>query len=115
MVIGAEEGFTRQEIEALGKYLQTKFSRFLHSLAKGSQDATAKTYRFIPLQDFTSDSDIDWNNPIIDIDEQLFEKYRLTSSEMKYIKNNIKKIVSFRDTIFFNAFKTYLCLTPVLC
>ena len=30
-------------------------------------------------------------------------------------KNNIKKIVSFRDTIFFNAFKTYLCLTPVLC
>ncbi len=92
MVIGAEEGFTRQEIEALGKYLQTKFSRFLHSLAKGSQDATAKTYRFIPLQDFTSDSDIDWNNPIIDIDEQLFEKYRLTSSEMKYIKNNIKKM-----------------------
>lgn len=92
MVIGAEEGFKRQEIEALGKYLQTKFSRFLHSLAKGSQDATAKTYRFIPLQDFTSDSDIDWNNPIIDIDEQLFEKYRLTSSEMEYIKNNIKEM-----------------------
>lgn len=92
MVIGAEEGFTRQEIEALGKYLQTKFSRFLHSLAKGSQDATAKTYRFIPLQDFTSDSDIDWNNPVINIDEQLFEKYRLTSSEMEYIKNNIKEM-----------------------
>jgi len=92
MVIGAEERFTRQEIEALGKYLQTKFSRFLHSLAKGSQDATAKTYRFIPLQDFTSDSDIDWHNPIIDIDEQLFEKYRLTSSEVEYIKNNIKEM-----------------------
>src|SRR5690625_1672735 len=90
MVIGANEGFKRGELEALGKYLQTKFSRFLHSLAKGSQDATAKTYRFIPLQDFSNNSDIDWSKPIIDIDEQLFEKYNLTSSERKYINNNIK-------------------------
>lgn len=92
MVIGAEKGFGRLEIEALGKYLQTKFSRFLHSLAKGSQDATAKTYRFIPLQDFTSDSDIDWNKPIVDIDEQLYERYQLTQSEIEYIKNSVKEM-----------------------
>jgi len=90
MVIGVEEGFGKQEIEALGKYLQTKFSRFLHSLAKGSQDATAKTYRFIPLQDFSNNSDIDWSKPIIDIDEQLFDKYNLSSTERKYINKNIK-------------------------
>src|SRR5690625_176595 len=93
MVIGANERFKRGEIEALGKYLQTKFSRFLHSLAKGSQDATAKTYRFIPLQDFSNNSDIDWSKPIIDIDEQLFNKYNLTLTERNHIKNNIKDMV----------------------
>ena len=42
IVIGADEDYGKSEAEALGKYLQTKFSRFLHSLAKGSQDATSK-------------------------------------------------------------------------
>ncbi|MGM8365608.1 Eco57I restriction-modification methylase domain-containing protein [Virgibacillus sp. W0181] len=92
MVIGAEEELGQQEIEALGKYLQTKFSRFLHSLAKGSQDATTKTYRFIPMQDFTSNSDISWDNSIVEIDEQLYKKYKLTPSEVEYIKSNIKKM-----------------------
>lgn len=72
------------------KYLQTKFLRYLLSLAKSSHHATAKAYRFIPLQDFTNNSDIDWSKSIKDIDEQLFKKYNLTSSERKYINNNIK-------------------------
>lgn len=92
MVIGAAEELGQQEIEALGKYLQTKFSRFLHSLAKGSQDATAKTYRFIPMQNFTKYSDINWDNSIIEIDEQLYKKYNLTALEVEYIKSNIKEM-----------------------
>ena len=35
------------------KYYKTMFVRFLHSMAKSSQDATSKTYRFVPLQQFT--------------------------------------------------------------
>ncbi len=37
----------------LSNYMRTRFARFLHSLAKISQHGTAKTYAFIPLQDFT--------------------------------------------------------------
>ena len=72
------------------KYLRTKFARYLHSLAKASQDATAKTFRFVPLQNFTSSSDIDWTKSIEEIDEELFNKYNLSNEEKEHIKNTIK-------------------------
>lgn len=90
IVIGADSDYGKNEIEYLGRYLQTKFSRFLHSLAKGSQDATSKTYRFIPMQDFSSDSDINWDNPSVEIDQQLYSKYGLSQEEINYISENIK-------------------------
>lgn len=90
IVIGADSNYGKNEAEALGKYLQTKFSRFLHSLAKGSQDATSKTYRFIPLQDFSANSDIDWNVSNTEIDRQLYKKYGLSQMEINYIDENIK-------------------------
>ena len=46
LVIGAEMNLTQETATNLISYLQTKFVRFLHSLAKASQDATSKTYRF---------------------------------------------------------------------
>jgi hypothetical protein len=48
-------------------------------------------YRFVPLQDFTSNSDIVWNKHIDDIDKQLFSKYSLTESEINRIISKIKK------------------------
>lgn len=90
IVIGADNAYEKNEAEALGKYLQTKFSRFLHSLAKGSQDATSKTYRFIPMQDFSANSDINWNNPNAEIDQQLYKKYELSQEEINYIEENVK-------------------------
>ena len=74
----------------LCKYLTSKFVRFLHKQAKASQDASSKTYRFIPLQDFGEESDIDWYEPIDNIDEQLFDKYNLSQEEREHIKNSIK-------------------------
>lgn len=71
-------------------YLQTKFARFFHLLAKASHDATSKTYRFVPLQDFTEHSDIDWSQPIDKIDQQLFDKYHLLPEEQEFIKKIIK-------------------------
>lgn len=78
------------EAKNLCKYLTSKFARFLHKQAKASQDASSKTYRFIPLQDFTGKSDIDWSKPIDNIDEQLFDKYNLSQEEREHIKNSIK-------------------------
>lgn len=74
----------------MSKYLMTKFSRFMHSLAKASQDASSKTYRFIPIQDFTEHSDIDWLQSLDEIDEQLFNKYNLLDKEREHIKTSIK-------------------------
>lgn len=52
----------------LGKYLQTKFVRYAMSIMKMSQNTYQIVYEFVPLQDFTSASDIDWSQSIADID-----------------------------------------------
>ena len=74
------------------RYFKTKFARFMHSLAKASQDATAKTYRFVPLQDFTSNSDIDWSKSVSEIDKQLYKKYGFSKDEIEFIESKVKEM-----------------------
>ena len=62
----------------------------MHSIGKASQDATSKTYKFIPLQNFNLDSDIDWSKSIQDIDKQLYKKYKLNKKEIEFIEDMIK-------------------------
>ena len=64
----------------------------MHSLSKASHHGTSKTYKFVPLQNFTSDSDIDWSKSIQDIDNQLYAKYGLTSEEKEFIESMIKSM-----------------------
>lgn len=90
LVIGAELGLNEVSANNLAIYLKTRFARYLHSLAKISQHGTNKTYRFVPLQDFTENSDIDWTKSIDEIDEQLFAKYNLSPEEIAFIKSMIK-------------------------
>ena len=59
-------------------------------MAKASQHATSKTYRFVPLQDFTNNSDIDWGKSIPEIDAQLYKKYKLTEEEIAFVESMIK-------------------------
>lgn len=74
----------------LKNYLETKFLRFMVTLVKSSQNTTQIVYRFVPIQDFTEKSDIDWTKSIDEIDEQLFNKYNLTKEERNHIKSSIK-------------------------
>ena len=90
LIIGSELNLDSKTISNLETYLKTKFLRYLHSLSKGSQDATSRTYRFIPLQDFTDKSDIDWSKDVNDIDKQLFAKYNLSDDEINHIVQSIK-------------------------
>ena len=92
IAVGANKDITEKEALNLSKYLTTKFVRFLHKQAKASQDASSKTYRFIPIQKFTSDSDIDWTKSVDEIDNQLFDKYNLSDEEREHIKNSIKNM-----------------------
>lgn len=85
-----DDNLTKESAENAVKYMISKFVRYIHSLSKSSQDATAKTFKFVPMQDFTHDSDIDWTKSINQIDEQLFEKYNLNEEEKEHIKLSIK-------------------------
>lgn len=80
ILIGMDLGLDERKCRNLQGYLRTKFVRFLHSLAKASHDATSKTYRFIPMQNF----DEEWN------DSKLYEKYNLTEEEINFIEEHIK-------------------------
>ena len=81
---------TDQEAKNFVKYIQTKFLRILVSAAKLSQDAMSKVYRYVPLQDFTVNSDIDWSKSIEEIDAQLYVKYDLSDEEIAFIESMIK-------------------------
>lgn len=90
LVVGAELSLNKISSKNLSSYLRTRFARFMHSLAKISQHGTSTTYQFVPLQNFTSKSDIDWSKSIEEIDKQLYKKYRLTKEEISFIESMIK-------------------------
>ena len=92
IVIGVDLNLDMTSASNLCKYFKTKFARFQHSVGKASQDATSKTYKFIPLQDFTLDSDIDWTKSITEIEQQLYKKYDLSDEEIKFIDKMIKSM-----------------------
>ena len=81
---------SEEEMKNVAVYLRTKFLRFLVLLKKNTQHATSKVYSLVPLQNFTSKSDIDWSLSVADIDRQLYAKYKLTEDEIAFIESMIK-------------------------
>ena len=81
---------SHEEATNFSSYLKTRFFRILVCAAKVTQHAQDRVYRFVPLQDFTSKSDIDWSRPVSEIDAQLYAKYGITKSEQKFIESMIK-------------------------
>ncbi len=90
IVAGVDLELNELSATNLCKYFTTKFARFQHSVGKASQDATSKTFKFVPLQNFTSKSDIDWSKSTVEIDKQLYTKYKLTQEEIDFIEEMIK-------------------------
>lgn len=90
IVLGIDLKLDSTSATNLGKYFKTKFARFQHSIGKASQDATSKTYKFVPLQNFNSDSDIDWSKSVQEIDRQLYSMYNLTQDEIDFVESMIK-------------------------
>ena len=80
---------TRLEAENLLKYIKTKFFRALVGILKVTQHSTT-TYEFVPLQNFTEDSNIDWTKSIQEIDNQLYEIYSFSKDEINFIENHVK-------------------------
>ncbi len=90
---------TLEEAQTIEKYMKSKFCRFLVMLrlSDGQNGCGGHYFEFVPDQDFTSDSDINWNSlpdgtkqdQVTDIDRQLYQKYNLTQEEIEYIDSTI--------------------------
>ncbi|MBR1840396.1 MAG: Eco57I restriction-modification methylase domain-containing protein [Prevotella sp.] len=78
------------ERDNCNSYLRTKFFRMILCARKMDQGTSKEVYSFVPLQDFTENSDIDWSKPIKEIDTQLYKKYKLTEEEINFIESMIK-------------------------
>jgi hypothetical protein len=78
------------EADALRKYLHTRFLRFLLLQSLTSMNISRGNFRFVPLQDFTEKSDVDWRQSVANIDQQLYVKYGLTDEETVFIESMIK-------------------------
>lgn len=61
-------------------YMKTRLFRFLVLLIKNTQDAPARVYQFVPLQDFSHP----WT------DEMLYKKYGLDDKEIAFIESMIR-------------------------
>lgn len=81
---------TLQESEFTLKYIKSKFARTLLGVLKITQHNTPETWRKVPLQDFTSNSDINWSVSIPEIDQQLYAKYGLDEHEIAFIEEKVR-------------------------
>lgn len=83
---------SEEEAENCLKYIKTKFARLLLGVLKVTQDNPGPKWKYVPLQDFTNHSDIDWTKSISDIDNQLYKKYDLDLQEIKFIEDKIENM-----------------------
>lgn len=83
---------TKDEAENCMKYIKTKFARVCLGILKITQSNKKETWKYVPIQDFIKNSDIDWSKNISEIDEQLFLKYNLDDNEKQFIKEKIKEM-----------------------
>lgn len=83
---------TNEEAQNALNYIIGKFARALLGVMKATQHITPKSFRYIPLQDFTSHSDIDWSKSIPEIDQQLYRKYGLDEKEISFIESHVKEM-----------------------
>ena len=90
--IGVGAFDTEFEANAMFKYIKSKFARTMLGILKITQDNDKEVWRFVPLQDFTPNSDIDWSKSIPEIDQQLYKKYDLTPDEIKFIETHVKEM-----------------------
>ena len=98
-VIGYTETFisvgefnSLEEAEACLKYIKSKFLRTMLGVLKITQDNTKAVWHYIPLQDFTVNSDIDWTQSVADIDRQLYQKYGLSPEEITFIETHVREM-----------------------
>lgn len=80
----------KSEASNLLKYVKTKFFRAMVGIKKTAVFNYKDCFSFVPVQDFTANSDIDWSKSIPEIDQQLYRKYNLNQDEIDFIETHVK-------------------------
>lgn len=81
----------KTEADNVLKYIKTKFVRALLGSMKITQhNQTKEVWKNIPMQNFHSNSEINWSQPIMKIDQQLYVKYGLNDAEIHFIEKNVR-------------------------
>ena len=83
---------TEKEAKSVYKYVKTRFARVMIGILKVTQDNKKSVWKYVPLQDFTDHSDIDWSKSVAEIDRQLYRKYDLTADEIEFIETHVKEM-----------------------
>ena len=83
----------KSEAKACIKYIKTKFARTLLGILKITQHNPAEKWNYVPLQNFSDNSDIDWSKSISEIDQQLYKKYGLSDEEITFIEEKVKEMI----------------------
>ncbi len=90
MSIGSFEN--EVEANACYKYICSKFCRVMLGVLKITQHNSPEKWEYVPMQDFTNKSDVDWSKSISDIDKQLYAKYGLDADEIAFIESHVKEM-----------------------
>jgi len=88
--IGIGRFGSREVADGCLQYLKTKLARAMLGVLKTTQDNTKGKWKYVPLQDFTANSDIDWTQSIPAIDQQLYKKYGLSDDEITFLETHVK-------------------------
>ena len=83
---------TEDEARNCLSYVKTKLVRCLLGILKTTQHNPPSVWAYIPMQNFTVISDIDWNKSIAEIDQQLYKKYNLSEDEIDFIESAVKSM-----------------------
>lgn len=85
-----------KEAQNCYKYLSTKFVRAIVGCFKVHNKNSLCICSHIPMQDFSSNSVIDWSTSMKELDKQLYKLYACTEKEIAFIESRIaEKPVSF--------------------
>lgn len=83
---------SEDEAKAVVDYIKTKFARVMLGVLKVTQNYAKPTWRKMPIQDFSNNSDIVWTKSISNINCQLYKKYGLNEAEIEFIETHIEEM-----------------------
>ena len=68
------------------------FSSFIKLYLGWINPFVVESDTIISIKDFTTKSDIDWNQSIPEIDKQLYKKYNLSKEEIAFIESKVREM-----------------------